>query len=61
MTANPKMGSGLSMLCPPANGMPASEQMERPPSTTALAALSGILPNGHPRMAMAMSGVPPMA
>ena len=30
-------------------------------STTALAALSGIFPNGQPSMAMAMSGVPPIA
>ncbi len=61
VTASPKIGSGLSMLCPPANGIPASEQMLRPPSRTALAADSGILPRGQPNIAMAMSGCPPIA
>ncbi len=41
VTASPKMGSGASMLWPPASGIPASRQMLRLPSKTFWATAAG--------------------
>ena len=61
VTAKPKIGSGLSILCPPASVMPASAQDARPPSSTCCATSGGSLSIGHPNMAIASKGVPPIA
>mmetsp|Transcript_83948 Transcript_83948/g.140093 ORF Transcript_83948/g.140093 Transcript_83948/m.140093 type:complete len:213 (+) Transcript_83948:723-1361(+) len=61
LTARPKIGSGLSMLCPPANAIPASAHARRPPSTTRPATAGGSFSRGQPRIAMAIRGVPPIA
>ena len=61
VTAKPKMGSGESMLCPPANEIPASRHAARPPSTTCWATFAGSLSIGQPNIAMAMMGLPPIA
>ena len=60
-TARPKIGSGESMLCPPASGIPASAQILRLPSITFWATSGGNILMGQPRMAMASAGLPPMA
>ena len=61
VTASPKIGSGESMLWPPASGIPASAQMLRAPSSTRRATSGGSLSTGQPSTAMASSGRPPMA
>ena len=61
VTASPKIGSVLSMLCPPASGMPASAQMVLAPSSTSAARAAGSVLTGQPSMAIAMSGFPPIA
>ncbi|MNY52514.1 hypothetical protein D3C86_1881920 [compost metagenome] len=61
VTARPKIGSGASMECPPASGMPASSHTERPPRITSRATSGASTLTGQPRMAMAISGSPPMA
>lgn len=61
VTARPKIGSGASMECPPASGMPASSQTLRPPAITSRATSAASTLTGQPRMAMAISGSPPMA
>ncbi len=61
VTANPKIGSGLSILCPPARGMPASAHILRPPSNTCCATSGANLSRGHPNMAIAKRGSPPIA
>ena len=55
------MGSGASMLCPPAKGMPARRQASRPPAMTCPASAPSSLLMGQPRMATAIMGWPPMA
>ena len=61
VTASPKMGSGASMECPPASGMPAASHAARPPRTTSRATSGGSTLTGQPRMAIAISGSAPMA
>ena len=61
VTAKPKMGSGESMECPPAKGIPASWQVCLLPSITALATSGGRVLMGQPKIAIAIKGVPPMA
>lgn len=61
VTARPKIGSGASMEWPPASGMPASAHTARPPRITSRATSGGSTLTGQPRMAMAISGSPPMA
>ena len=60
-TAKPNTGSGQSILCPPAKLIPASAQIERAPSNTFWATSGDSLSIGHPKMAMANTGFPPMA
>ena len=60
-TTNPKIGSWLSILCPPAITIPASVQVLRAPSITCAATLAGKLDNGHPNTAKAKMGLPPIA
>jgi hypothetical protein len=60
-TASPKMGSDISMLWPPANVIPALEQIARAPDKTSLATSGANLSTGHPSMAIATVGVPPIA
>ncbi|MCY1186061.1 hypothetical protein D9M73_268960 [compost metagenome] len=61
VTARPKIGSGASMECPPARGIPASSQTWRPPAITSRAISGASTLTGQPRMAMAINGSPPMA
>ncbi|MEY3962463.1 MAG: hypothetical protein RLZ08_846, partial [Pseudomonadota bacterium] len=56
-----KIGSALSMLCPPAKGIPAILHMYRAPSSTSLAFAAGIFSIGQPNMANAIMGLPPIA
>ena len=60
-TARPKMGSDMSMLCPPASAMPASAQVSRAPARTLLAISGASVSTGQPKIAIATVGVPPMA
>ena len=55
------MGSGESILCPPANGIPAAAQLVRPPSTTRCACDAVTFSTGHPKIAIANRGFPPIA
>ena len=61
VTAKPNMGSGASILCPPASGKPKAAQTSLPPFTTRLAISAESFDTGQPKMAMAMTGVPPIA
>ena len=61
VTANPKIGSGASMLCPPAKGIPACLQTVLLPSNTLRAMDAGNLSIGQPRIATAIIGFPPIA
>jgi len=61
VTARPKIGSGASIEWPPASGMPAASHTARPPRITSRATSAGSTLTGQPRMAMAISGSPPMA
>ncbi len=61
VTARPKIGSGESILCPPARGIPASSHTERPPSITSRATSSLSFSIGQPKIAIAISGLPPIA
>ncbi len=61
VTANPKTGSGQSILCPPASGIFACAHALRAPSKTSLAYLDSTLSIGQPRIAIAIIGVPPIA
>src|SRR5471032_1270789 len=58
VTARPKIGSGASIECPPANGMPAASHTERPPRMTSRATSGASTFTGQPRMAMAINGSP---
>lgn len=51
----------VSIEWPPARGMPAALQAVRPPRTTSAAISGAKTLTGQPKMAMAISGVPPMA
>ena len=61
LTASPKTGSGQSMLWPPASVIPASAHTAREPSSTFWATSAGSLLIGHPRIAIANTGLPPIA
>ena len=61
VTAKPKIGSALSILCPPASGIPASSQILRLPSKTFCANSAGSLSTGQPKIATASKGLPPIA
>ena len=60
-TTKPKMGSLLSILCPPAITMPASAHTDLAPAITSCAADTGIVSIGQPSTAKANSGFPPIA
>ena len=60
-TDRPKIGSGESMLCPPARVIPAREQISRPPSITLAPISAESIFMGHPNIEIAMSGFPPIA
>ena len=55
------LGSGASMEWPPARGMPAASHTARPPRITSRAISGASTFTGQPRMAIAISGSPPMA
>ena len=55
------IGSGESILCPPAKGMPASLQMLLLPSITFCATAGDKIFIGQPNIAIAKIGFPPMA
>ena len=60
-TTKPKIGSWLSILCPPAITIPASAQVLRAPSITFAASLAGSEASGQPNTAKANIGFPPIA
>ena len=60
-TDRPKIGSGESILWPPAREIPACLHISRPPSITfAPTSVESIL-MGHPKIEMAIKGLPPIA
>ncbi|MPN16811.1 hypothetical protein SDC9_164158 [bioreactor metagenome] len=61
VTARPNIGSAQLMLWPPARGMPADSHTVRAPETTSPATDAGSFSRGHPRIAIAIKGSPPMA
>ncbi|MNI91017.1 hypothetical protein D3C73_1486260 [compost metagenome] len=61
VTARPKIGSGASIECPPARGIPASSHTARPPRITSRAISGAKTLTGQPRIAIAINGSPPMA
>ena len=61
VTAIPYLGSGSSMLCPPATWQPAARPAARPPASTSAASAAGSLSRGQPSRFTATSGTPPIA
>ena len=60
-TDKPKIGSGESILCPPARAIPAREQISRPPSMTFAPISDEIELIGQPKIEIAIKGLPPIA
>ena len=61
VTAKPKIGSGQSIECPPAKGIPAFAQIALAPSKTLPANSAGNKFTGQPKIAIAIIGFPPIA
>ena len=61
VTDKPKMGSWVSIECPPAKATPARSQTSRAPCITREAEVVPKVATGHPKMAKAICGLPPMA
>ena len=61
VTAMPYLGSGSSMLCPPASRQPACRAASSPPRSTSPASSTGSVARGQPSRFSATSGVPPTA
>ena len=61
VTDKPNIGSGESILCPPARVIPAILQISLPPSITCdpISAESSLI--GQPNIAIAINGFPPIA
>ncbi|KAF5043581.1 hypothetical protein DSECCO2_500820 [anaerobic digester metagenome] len=61
VTARPNIGSDIFILCPPARGIPALSQTSLAPATTSAASDPGSFSRGHPSIAIAIIGLPPIA
>ena len=61
VTAKPNIGSTVSIVCPPANGIPAFAQIALAPSRTCCASAVDNFSIGHPKIATAINGFPPIA
>ena len=61
VTAMPYLGSGSSMLCPPATWQPAARATSRPPRSTSAARSALSTSRGQPSRLSATSGSPPTA